>query len=335
MVKPIGPLIGWGRRDDKTEAREQLLANLPLATSALFMPASECLCIKQALQSNVIDERTYLLTVERDAKVYRNMRRTLRRMKLKNVEMHHTMLHCVPITKPLDFVFLDLCGTVTRNIADWMVDVLSPMLLPNAVVIFAFAEGWRNNQFIPTILSKLKDTDLANEIAGEIGTSDNAVVLDICFLRILLKHWSFKVEFMLRYCDTVQMCAYRLFDFSWLEHPLDVTWDKTPYVAEPSTRVRSDESEHEWKSVDFHDIPDRSRLEVLTMEALKKGITNSDAIREFIRRKYRIKMDERSGGVTWASPTGKFINEHAHVLRDLVMRGIIQPVARKEYTVVG
>jgi hypothetical protein len=96
--------------------------------------------------------------------------------------------------------------------------------------------------------------------------------------------------------------------------------------------------EPSFKPIQFSDIPNREELRELTIALMRKGATNSELMRDEIsRRKLLIlrrivgkgKMSLRG---RWnETPTEKFINEHAWVLEDLVVRRVIEKISTKEY----
>ena len=85
-----------------------------------------------------------------------------------------------------------------------------------------------------------------------------------------------------------------------------------------------------WRDIELGDIPTRDEFEGLTLDLLRRGITNSDRMRDGIRRPRGLKL--RKTTAHWnETPSGKFVNEHAWVLEDLVVRKIIEKVTEKEY----
>ena len=85
-----------------------------------------------------------------------------------------------------------------------------------------------------------------------------------------------------------------------------------------------------WRKIEFRDVPTREKFERLTLEMLHQGITNSDRMRDKIRRAQKLILSRATG--RWnETPSDKFVNEHAWVLEDLVVRKIITKSAAKEY----
>jgi hypothetical protein len=85
-----------------------------------------------------------------------------------------------------------------------------------------------------------------------------------------------------------------------------------------------------WRPIEFSDIPSRDEFEKLTLQFLRRGITNSDRMRQEICRARKLILRKSTG--RWnETPSDKFTNEHAWVLEDLVVRKVIERVATKEY----
>ena len=86
----------------------------------------------------------------------------------------------------------------------------------------------------------------------------------------------------------------------------------------------------DWRHIKFEDIPSREEFEQLTFSMMTQGITNSDEMRNKIRRDRKLILKRATGN--WnATPSDKFVNEHAWVLESLVVNGTIEKITEKEY----
>jgi hypothetical protein len=85
-----------------------------------------------------------------------------------------------------------------------------------------------------------------------------------------------------------------------------------------------------WQPLEFSDIPSREEFERRTLDLLRQGITNSDQMRDEIRRPLK-RMLKKATGRWNGTPSDKFVNEHAWVLEDLVVRRVIEKTSPKEY----
>ena len=85
-----------------------------------------------------------------------------------------------------------------------------------------------------------------------------------------------------------------------------------------------------WRHIEFADIPSRAEFERLTLDLIRRGITNSDGMRNWIRTERHLILKKSTGN--WnATPSDKFVNEHAWTLEDLVVRKVIERTSEKEY----
>jgi hypothetical protein len=86
----------------------------------------------------------------------------------------------------------------------------------------------------------------------------------------------------------------------------------------------------DWREIKFEDIRSRKELEQLTLALMRQGIINSDRMRDAIRRERRLILNKATGN--WNdTPSDKFVNEHAWVLEDLVVKKVIEKLGKKEY----
>jgi hypothetical protein len=86
----------------------------------------------------------------------------------------------------------------------------------------------------------------------------------------------------------------------------------------------------DWRAIQYSDIPSRSEFERLTIAMMRQGITNSDRMRDKIRQDRKLIIQKPKGH--WnENPSEKFVNEHAWVLEDLVVRHVIEKLSDKEY----
>jgi hypothetical protein len=86
----------------------------------------------------------------------------------------------------------------------------------------------------------------------------------------------------------------------------------------------------DWRPIEFGDIPSLEEFVQLTLNLLRQGITNSDEMRDEIRRPRKLIVKKATSN--WnATPSDKFVNDHAWALKDLVERKIIEKTAGKEY----
>ena len=85
-----------------------------------------------------------------------------------------------------------------------------------------------------------------------------------------------------------------------------------------------------WRKIEFSDVPSRSEFEELTLELMRRGITNSDRMRDNICQDRKL-IIQKANGRRNESPSDKFVNQHAWALEELVVRRVIEKVSEKEY----
>jgi hypothetical protein len=82
------------------------------------------------------------------------------------------------------------------------------------------------------------------------------------------------------------------------------------------------------RPIEFGDIPSREEFKELTLGLLRKGITNSDQMRQVMSKEV---TRETPPGRGTRTPSSKFTNEHAWTLVDLVVNHLIEKTSNKEY----
>lgn len=93
--------------------------------TALFLPSSTGLDIKEAFENNIINKKTSLVIVEKEKKCIGSIIRFLNRMKLNNYYIHNGKIDKLKLnevlgTRKLDYMFGDFCGNMTADIANWL-----------------------------------------------------------------------------------------------------------------------------------------------------------------------------------------------------------------------
>jgi hypothetical protein len=93
---------------------------------------------------------------------------------------------------------------------------------------------------------------------------------------------------------------------------------------------RSREPMDGWKEMDFDDVPTVADFKDWTLDQMRQGHTNSDAIREAIRTARKLVRGVATGHPN-DTPSDKFVNNHAHALVQLQKSGDIVKVGEKIY----
>ena len=149
-------IIDWAKRPGKraaTESLMELLGTAGPADTALFLPGSECLCVKSALDAGVISKSTRLLAAECKPAIFRQMVDSL-----ETLEFDHRPT-CYPgwvelygpdLPPDLDLAYFDLCGGLTAVFMKFIDEHVSPRLHPGSMVAFTLAcrGGDRSNTIL-------------------------------------------------------------------------------------------------------------------------------------------------------------------------------------------
>lgn len=111
----------------KNEARNLALSVIKKAVkTALFFPSDTCLDLIQALKNGLITRKTFLIIVERDEKVIKEIKKFLKKLGFKNyyIHDHKSGVYKLNLTavlkgRKLDFMFFDICGNLRPEVAYW------------------------------------------------------------------------------------------------------------------------------------------------------------------------------------------------------------------------
>lgn len=100
----------------------------------------------------------------------------------------------------------------------------------------------------------------------------------------------------------------------------------------PTTSRSSHASPDKLREIDFRDIPSRVEFKELTLELMRRGLTNSEDMRNKIANTRKIAL---SKSYDTSTPSGKFRNEHAWVLGKLNKDELIIKLNEEEYCLPG
>jgi hypothetical protein len=211
-----GSLWGKDNKPFKNAARTNQLAGAALnAKTALFLPGSGCECVKEAMKMGLIDRDSYVIAVERLPSVAKTIHETLTNMEL-NYMIHPKELHLLRFNrKKIDFAFLDLMGSMSRETAFWLTQELSPNLRDGSAVSFTFQKSQRKQTFInscETILRKHFQTEFGY-LRLDLRIRDDLHRAYMFALRACLSEWDFKSEISEYNDGSACMVAIKLTNF--------------------------------------------------------------------------------------------------------------------------
>jgi hypothetical protein len=135
------------KRPAKDEIRNWTFNIKQEAKHAIFLPSSDGVCVKKALEKLVIGNQTLLKFVERNGPNFDKMikvKNSLVRQKCINkdlVKCIYGELSSVVLTDeepPVDLLNADLCGNINGDLFSWLFGHLRPRLAENAFLSFTF-----------------------------------------------------------------------------------------------------------------------------------------------------------------------------------------------------
>jgi len=208
----------WDRiRPAKRRTRE-LAASFSRRNSALYLPADRMKCVQTAEEMGMISkDHTHLYLVEQKKDVFARLQNKVKRTGWSDqATLFNGKLEQFNIPKPLDFVWIDLNGTLSYNLVDWIKDHLALNLQEGAVVCLTQEYCWRNNVW----LKELRDTMLNmpkwyNAYSDFRNTHilfcDKYISFPPFLMTHLLSQGKQKVELLepIRYSDTIDMMFFR------------------------------------------------------------------------------------------------------------------------------
>lgn len=198
--------LDWGIRIFKGQARSFSLANLPPRARSLWLPGDACLCVKEALALGVLDTDSRIIAVERDRATFAIMAATMRGLGFNHIPLLECReLSTVVLPFDLDLVNIDLCGSLTLDLAQWIERTLPHHLTMNASIIMTTRFGWRNNPFMVHAEERLLDDyrDLAEDVTLEIGSRHEKEVIPLLILMSALHNFVGHTT-AIRYYDVIE-----------------------------------------------------------------------------------------------------------------------------------
>ncbi len=191
-----------------------LAAEFSPRTSALYMPADSLRCVLTAEDTGMISPQdTRLFLVERDKAVCSRLKSKLRQTHWNN----RSLVHCgslegsvIPFN--LDYAWIDLNGTIGRNLGWWIGNVLSPKLKMGAAFCVTQEYCWRNNSWLKSlhryVYSKF-DSEYTRFRFEKTILGDKYLSFVPFLICSLLRDRNVFVAEPFRYADTIDMVLFR------------------------------------------------------------------------------------------------------------------------------
>ena len=164
--------------------------------NALFFPSNTCLDIYEAKDIGLINSKTFLIIVEREEKTIKNIKKNLKRLKLKNFYIHNGEIEDLNLTKvlknkKLEYVFFDICGNLTGKIADWF-NINQDNFADNMIIPFTFQiaprrkranKRGRKSKNEPTTLMMAIDKNTKNVNDNIVFPSNNNIIESFRYMK--------------------------------------------------------------------------------------------------------------------------------------------------------
>lgn len=215
--------MNWASRSQKHLSRVFVLDGYRQKHAAIFMPGWDeekqeaGQDVRLGLAQGNLDPAKPLIVVERDPEWAALIVQDLLGLGFTDLRPHVGELHDLSVSVPVDFVFIDLLGTLDHNISIWMRDVLAPHLTTDATVALSLAYCRRNNHFIEAAERAYNESFEVEvgEAREHFGISGNHRLIPIMLVRAIFNHHLFAFRRMVRYRDTnYSMMTFKFSDFT-------------------------------------------------------------------------------------------------------------------------
>ena len=237
-----------------------LFGGLSNIETAFLMPSAECRDVVYLLDNDIISTDTFLYVIEKDQRIHAKMINKLRSLgfsrEKQNLHDFLGELHDFPrFEHYLDLCFVDLCGTITMDIARWMATTLSDSIHETTRLCFTAAAVPRNNIWIDevwSVLGRVIVPQTTDSITTQFGMGfpnlDKNLSKPILWLHIILNKFNFNLSAVKKYKDTMPMFSVYLDKFvvpdeqaQYSQKNLELDFDPVR-VEEFYTRERSQEA---------------------------------------------------------------------------------------------
>lgn len=152
---------------------------------ALFLPGSQMLCVKSALESGIVSRRDTLFHLaERNTRTAKQIGQVADKLGLKSAIVHNDEVTRLDFrynytslepkaARRVDYAFLDFCGTCTPHITRWLFETTGRWLSPTARIALTFCGKAR--QDVPWFRKAIAafDGQMPPEIAESLYRSHN------------------------------------------------------------------------------------------------------------------------------------------------------------------
>lgn len=188
---------------------------------SLWLPGSDGLCVKKAVERGIINRYSHTVFVERDEPTFQRIKRSAGRWvgeTLHKPLLHNGQIFDLQLPWMIDYSFLDFMGTLDQKTTFWLQDYLAPNLDDGATICLTHAYGFRNNQFLASLRTDFKEgewKDLYRKLSDESRIKDDNILIPLAVLHCVFSEFQFEIKPPLKYQDSRRsMLLYRLDNFT-------------------------------------------------------------------------------------------------------------------------
>jgi hypothetical protein len=210
-------MIPWSERKFKETSRRMASSFSP-RESAFTLPGNEAADVMLAEKMGMVSKKTtHWYFAEKNQQNAAELKQVLARTGWdKCSTLHEGWLHTMKLPQPLDYVHIDLNGTITTDVGRWINGELSDHLKPGCVFCVTQEFCWRYNKWIRGFREEVinKFLPVYNDFRFKhllIGKSkiDYYLTFPPFLVACLLRNWRLSVLKPYRYFDTVDMVLFR------------------------------------------------------------------------------------------------------------------------------
>jgi hypothetical protein len=130
----------------KKRIREMLFDGFSYNNGAcIFLPGKDAFCVREA--EFFLPPETHVIAVERDISIFYDMRKNIRQTHFKNVDYIRENIHNLVLEETVSFLNLDLLGSITFDICDWLRNVLASKLHTGSRICLTVSNEYRAIMF--------------------------------------------------------------------------------------------------------------------------------------------------------------------------------------------
>jgi len=207
----------WSNNRPGKICSRNLAADFTPRKSALYLPADEMKCVEVARESGMIStDFTHLHLIERNEDTFLKMRAKAiaKNWYPNHADVFQGELCNYQIQRPLDYAWIDLNGTLSEDLVNWVSSELVPNLEDGAVVCLTHEYCWRNNVWLKGVWDQVLSSPewslgYAKFRRECVVMGDRHLSFPPFLISSLLSPYCVDVLEPIRYADTIDMVFYR------------------------------------------------------------------------------------------------------------------------------